>query len=88
MAGPVKTYPNTVLRRATPLTSGTRRFIGFLLCAGVRDITLLPVQPVAALWDTSRRALGVRSCHGGGLPKWPRDCRLRRVYQCGWPETL
>jgi|AntAceMinimDraft_5_1070358.scaffolds.fasta_scaffold430881_1 hypothetical protein len=85
-AGQGKTCPNTVLRRGTTQMTARGTFRDFFGAAPPRDVTLLHVEPVAALWDAPRRAQGVRYCPGGVLIR-SSDCRLRLVGQCARPES-
>jgi hypothetical protein len=62
-------------------------FRDFFGAAPPRDVTLLHVEPVAALYGTPRRAQGVRNCAGGMLIR-SSDCRLRLVGQCARPESF
>jgi len=59
--------PNRVTTRGKPKRRRARPFFDFLGAAPPRDVTLLHVQPVAAIRGAPRRALGVRYCPGGVL---------------------
>ena len=78
--------PNSVTARGNPKRQRARPFFEIFGAAPPRDVTLLHVQPVAALWGAPRRALGVRCCPGGVLIR-SSDCRLRLVGQCARPES-
>ena len=79
------TSPNSVIARGKPKRQRALPFFEIFGAAPPRDVTLLHVQPVAALWGAPGRALGVRYCPGGVLIR-SSDCRLRLVGQCARPE--
>jgi|AntAceMinimDraft_1070359.scaffolds.fasta_scaffold21881_2 hypothetical protein len=72
--------PNSVTAHGKPKRQRARPFFEFFGAAPPRDVTLLHVQPVAALWGAPWRALGVRYCPGEVLIR-SSDCRLRLVGQ-------
>jgi len=75
-AGPVKNNPNSVTARGKPKRRRARPFFEIFGAAPPRDVTLLHVQPIAALWGAPKRAQGVRYCPGGVLIR-SSDCHLR-----------
>jgi hypothetical protein len=75
-AGPGMNSPNSVTARGKPKRRRARPFFETFGAAPPRDVTLLHIQPVAALWGAPRRALGVRYCPGGVLIR-SSECLLR-----------